>query len=107
MIDVRTEEVLTLAEAAKLKFLPRRRRGAKPHLATLHRWATHGSHGVVLETVRIGSTLCTSVEAVVRFIERTTTAKPAVAEASPAPTTPARRAREVARAVEQCEAAGL
>lgn len=65
MIDLTRESVLSFAEAASR--LPRRRNGKRPHRNTLLRWATEGLHGVPLETIRIGGTLCTSIEALQRF----------------------------------------
>ena len=65
MIDITAERVLSLTQAARL--LPRRRRGRKPSPSTLYRWAKRGLRGVRLETVRVGGTLCTSVEALNRF----------------------------------------
>lgn len=65
MIDIAAERVLSLTQAARL--LPCRRRGRKPCPSTLYRWAKRGLRGVRLETVRIGGTLCTSVEALNRF----------------------------------------
>ncbi len=70
MIDIRTDEVITLREAAKM--LPKRRRGRKPHVATLHRWASRGLRGIKLETIQIGGTLCTSPKAMQEFFERLT-----------------------------------
>jgi hypothetical protein len=52
--------------------LPRRRRGRKTHVATLYRWAKTGCRGVVLETIQIGATKCTSREALERFFEKLT-----------------------------------
>ena len=66
-IDLRTETVLSLTDAAD--FLPRRRRGKRPHFSTLYRWALKGFRGVRLETIRIGGTLCTSKEALQRFAD--------------------------------------
>jgi Protein of unknown function (DUF1580) len=62
------ETVITLANAAEE--LPRRRRGRKTHVSTLFRWSTAGCRGVVLETIQIGGTRCTSREALQRFFER-------------------------------------
>lgn len=64
-IELGNESILTLTEAAKL--LPRRRAGRKPHVSTLYRWASNGLKGVVLETVQVGGTTCTSQEALQRF----------------------------------------
>jgi hypothetical protein len=70
LIDSTNESLLTLAQAAEE--LPRRRRGRKTHLSTLYRWATSGCRGVLLETIQVGATRCTSREAMQRFFERLT-----------------------------------
>jgi hypothetical protein len=62
------EKIITLAEAAAK--LPKRRLGRNTHVSTLHRWATKGCRGMVLETIQIGGTRCTSREALQRFFER-------------------------------------
>jgi hypothetical protein len=66
-INAFEEEVLTFAQAAKI--LPRRRSGKKTHVCTLYRWATCGIKGIILETIKIGGTTCTSREALQRFFE--------------------------------------
>ena len=48
--------------------LPRLRRGKRVHISTIHRWATRGVRGVVLETVRVGGTLCTTPEMLAGFL---------------------------------------
>jgi Protein of unknown function (DUF1580) len=68
MVDHRSEHVVSFAQAADE--LPRRRRGRKTHVSTLYRWATVGCRGVILETIQIGGTRCTSREALQRFFER-------------------------------------
>jgi hypothetical protein len=70
MIDHRIEIVRSLTEAAAE--LPRRRGGKRVNVATLYRWASHGCRGVKLETIQIGGTRCTSVEALQRFFEALT-----------------------------------
>lgn len=70
MIDFTTETVLTFTEAAQ--HLPSRRGGRKPHAATIARWSGNGLRGVVLETIRVGGTRCTSLEALQRFFDRLT-----------------------------------
>jgi len=66
MIDLLEDsDLLTLREASKI--LPCGRNGKKPHISTLWRWATHGLHGVKLETVRRGGTVYTSCAALRRF----------------------------------------
>ena len=70
MIDPLSESVVSLAEAARL--LPRRRAGKKPHVSCLYRWTVSGCKGVILESIQIGGTRCTSKEALARFFERLT-----------------------------------
>jgi hypothetical protein len=70
MIDPVVEELITLSEAAR--FCPRRRRGRKPHVSTVYRWATRGSHGILLETLRTPGGLCTTKEALQRFFSQLT-----------------------------------
>ena len=67
MINIGTEQILSFVEASSL--LPRRRQGRRVHPATLYRWASGGLRGARLETIQIGGTLCTSVEALQRFFE--------------------------------------
>ena len=72
MIDIKAEEVLPLARAAKLPCF-RHRRGGKPiAVQTLWRWSINGLRGIVLETILIGGTRVTSVEALQRFFEALT-----------------------------------
>ena len=37
--------------------------GREVHVSTIYRWATAGCRGVVLETLQVGGTRCTSAEA--------------------------------------------
>jgi hypothetical protein len=68
MINITTEELLSLRNACGL--FPRRRFGKRPHVSCLYRWTTAGCRGVMLESVQVGATRCTSREAILRFIER-------------------------------------
>ena len=71
MIDISKETVISLKEATRL--LPRRRNGKKTCLQTMYRWtARRGIRGVVLETIQVGGTKCTSIEALQRFFDRLT-----------------------------------
>lgn len=70
-INISSEQLLTLAEAARV--LPRLRGDRKVHVATLYRWISRGVGGVRLEAVKIGRTQVTSREALQRFAERLTT----------------------------------
>jgi hypothetical protein len=69
VIDLQTERIITLNEARKLPWL-RGRGGNSLSLDSLHRWRQHGLRGVVLESIRLGGTVVTSVEAVTRFVAR-------------------------------------
>src|SRR3954465_15957340 len=66
-IDLASESPIPFSQAAA--HLPRRR-GRKPAVSTLHRWATAGLRGVVLETLQVGGTRCTSLAALQRFFDR-------------------------------------
>jgi len=68
MINIQVEQVVSLTDATKL--MPKRRGGKRPHVATMHRWSTRGHRGIVLETLQVGGTKCTSVEALQRFFDR-------------------------------------
>jgi hypothetical protein len=64
-IDISTEALISLRDASRL--LPARRRGKRPHLSCLYRWTTVGCRGVVLESLNVGATRCTTREALRRF----------------------------------------
>ena len=70
MIDPANEELITLTAACKL--LPQRRRGKRPHVSTLYRWAAEGCRGVVLATTQVGGTKCTSQKFLATFFQRLT-----------------------------------
>lgn len=53
-----TEPLLSLREAARLEWLPRRRRNKPPSIATFWRWIKHGCFGVRLRATSVGATLC-------------------------------------------------
>jgi Protein of unknown function (DUF1580) len=70
MIDISQEELIPLGRA--VMHVPRRRRGRKAAVSTLHRWATLGVRGVILETLQVGGTRCTSIGALQRFFNSLT-----------------------------------
>ena len=70
------ETVITLSDAAKE--LPRRRGGRKAHVSCIYRWSTIGCRGVVLETLQVGGTRCTSKEALQRFFEQLSEPRPPI-----------------------------
>ena len=98
MIDLEHESLISLAEAATL--LPRRRKGKKPHISCLYRWASRGLRGVRLETVQIGGTRCTSREALARFFASLTEGCNQPKE-SRSPTARQRAARQAERELEK------
>ncbi len=99
MIDIQTETVITLAEAAK--HLPRRRAGRKPHPSTLYRWIANGVNGIKLENILIGSSTCTSLQAMQRFFDRLTEGN------SVQPETTRQRQREIEKAERELSEAGI
>jgi hypothetical protein len=102
MIDPNSETLLSLSEAAKV--LPRRRAGKRPHVSGVYRWTTAGCRGVVLESIQIGGTRCTSQEALARFFRRLTLGDAADA---PAARSVAQRQRAAEKAIRELEKAGV
>ncbi len=100
MIDPTTESLVSLTEAARS--LPRRRGNKRPHVATLYRWGSHGCRGIILETLQVGGTRCTSREALARFFEALTYAGSPTTNRSPA-----KRRRAVAAAERELAREGV
>jgi Protein of unknown function (DUF1580) len=77
MIDLAIEEVVPLGQL--LNLLPAiRLHGGEPKklsVATVYRWTTAGCRGVVLESVQLGNTRCSSLAAYRRFCQRLTDAR--------------------------------
>ncbi len=67
MIDLLSESVLCFRSACSQ--LSRRRADRPVRTSTLYRWSSEGLRGVKLETIQIGGTRCTSVEALQRFFD--------------------------------------
>jgi hypothetical protein len=67
-----TNPLLSLAEASRLPWLPRRRRGKRPGIPTLWRWARYGCYGVRLKTTSVGGTLCVTESDLHRFFAEIT-----------------------------------
>jgi hypothetical protein len=101
MIDPFGEELLSLVEATEL--CPRRRGGKKPHISCLYRWTTSGCKGIVLESLQVGGTRCTSREALARFFERLTLSQ----RGEPLPTGRDSRVRAISRAEQELDQAGI
>jgi hypothetical protein len=112
MIDWTTETVISFPEASDRSPRRGRVRGRKIHLATFYRWATIGCRGVVLETIQIGGSKCTSVEALDRFFQRLSRPRQAgpvgEAQAGPVPVrrSAAQRQRQSAEAGRKLAAKG-
>jgi Protein of unknown function (DUF1580) len=71
VIDLSTETPIPLSKAIRHRlFRGVARNGRSLNFSTLYRWQEGGYHGIKLETCRVGRTLCTSSEAIERFIER-------------------------------------
>lgn len=97
MVDFSSEKLLRIpTEAAKA--LPNR-----PNASTLWRWYKRGVRGIRLETILIGASRYTSVQALERFIARTTLA----ADGPIQHFTPKARQRAVAAAERELDLAGI
>ena len=70
MIDLSTESLLSMAQAARLR--PLSRRGRPTHPSTIYRWIARGLRGHRLEGIRLGGSLYTSREALQRFADALT-----------------------------------
>ena len=97
MITLHTETLIPLRDAPK--HLPPRPNGKRLHISACYRWIKRGVRGVFLESIRIGGTTYTSLEAIQRFADALTGGVPAI----PARVTPpasARGNRNAARRLE-------
>jgi hypothetical protein len=108
MIDPQTEHLISFRQAAEE--LPRRRQGRKIAVPTFYRWSTDGCRGVVLETIQVGASRCTSREALSRFFAALTAARATPSGRSTDPPagdrTPNQRRRADAAAARRAEALG-
>jgi hypothetical protein len=103
MIDLETETPIPLKQATRHRLLrAKSANGQALNFSTVWRWAMNGSRGVRLETVRIAATLCTTNEAIERFIERLS--NPALPTDAP---TPSQANRDHRRAEAELENAGI
>jgi hypothetical protein len=102
-IDPTSETLVSLTEAARL--LPARRRGKKPHISCLYRWSVSGCKGVILESIQVGGTRCTSREALARFLEALTLASPTGPQM--AVRSPTKRRRAAEKAIQELQRQGV
>jgi hypothetical protein len=70
MIDLSHENLITFKEVTQ--HLPKRPNGRRLHVSCIYRWSSKGINGVKLETIRIGGTTYTSLEALQRFADART-----------------------------------
>ena len=68
MIDISAEDLIPIRDVPKL--LPPRPNGKRVHISAVYRWILRGVRGVCLESIRVGGTSYTSVEALQRFADR-------------------------------------
>ena len=102
MIDIGSETVLTLSQAASEQ--PCRRQGKRVSTVTLWRWSTRGCDGIVLETLQTPSGRVTSREAIGRFFQALTESRQAgSSSATPAPLSGLRSASRRQRESERAE----
>jgi hypothetical protein len=91
MIDVDTEDLIDLREAARHRAF-RQRNGKAAHFSSIYRWISRGARArngarVVLETIKLPIGLRTTTQAITRFIDALTNP----GNTSPAPTSATRR----------------
>ena len=103
MIDISSEHLIALADVPAI--LPKRRGGKRVHLSCIYRWTTAGCRHIVLESIQIGGTRCTSKEALGRFFERL--GNPHAERGETQSTQSRGRERQKAAAERECDRAGL
>jgi hypothetical protein len=109
MIDIATEQLIPLTQAARL--VPPGHGGRKTHISTLLRWISPGvrlpgGQLVRLEALRVGSRWCTSSPALQRFFEALTPT-PTGGSGPEMPRSSAARQRASERAGKELERMGL
>lgn len=100
MIDLATERLIALREVPK--HLPPRPTGRRIHISAVYRWIQRGVRGVRLDSIQVGGTTYTSVEALQRFADGLSSRGP-TDRAGLAPTTATRR-KQIERAAREAEA---
>jgi hypothetical protein len=71
------------------------------HVSCFYRWTDSGCRGVILESLQVGATCCTSIEALARFFARLTSG---TVETAPAQNTVAGRERSIEAAERKLDA---
>ena len=65
MIDLTAEQLIPIRDVPKR--LPPRTSGKRLHISAVYRWIQRGVRGVRLESIKLGGTTYTTVEALQRF----------------------------------------
>lgn len=108
-MDITLETPISLTAASKI--LPAID-GKRISTCSLWRWCRRGIRGTTLEYVRIGHRICTSAEAIGRFVNRLAQADsipltPTPPPAAPRKRTDAQRRKDIAAAERTLKAAGI
>ena len=94
MIELRSESLIPIREAPR--HLPKRPNGKRIHISACYRWISRGVRGVQLDSIKIGGSTYTSMEALQRFGDRLATGRSIGPENERA--TPRTRQRQIERA---------
>lgn len=94
MVDLTNESLLPICEVPRR--LPLRANGKRVHISAVYRWIRRGVRGVHLESIKIGGSTYTSIEALQRFGDQLANGpvEAAVTDVAPSRT----RQREIERA---------
>jgi hypothetical protein len=93
---------IALSELPAHPAIPKKR-GRRPHVSAVFRWASRGLRGHQLETARCGGVICTTRSALARFYARLS----GVPDHRNSPIMARARRRELARAERDLDDAGL
>ncbi len=96
MIEIANEQLVPIRDVPKR--LPPRSNGRRIHISAVYRWAQRGVRGMKLDTVKIGGTTYTSIEALQRFAGRQLLGP---LDQPSTTTTPAARRRQIEAAAKQ------
>ena len=67
MIDISTETLIPIRDVPRR--LPPRPTGKRVHISAVYRWIARGVHGISLDSIKVGGSTYTSVEALQRFAD--------------------------------------
>lgn len=97
-IDIETETLIPIRDVPAR--FPCKPSGKHVHISAVYRWMSKGVRGAHLESIRIGGTSFTSVEALQRFAERQTNA---TSNGAASAVTPRRRQQQMDAAGREVE----